>query len=173
MQKVSVKICGIKTKDALEAAISGGAAFAGFNFFRPSPRFIDFDQAAALARLVPPHIKTAAVTVDPDDALLDAILKSFRPDFIQLHGKETPKRVAEIKNRTGISIIKTLPISSADDFKAMEDFEPMANRFLFDSKTPDGAKLPGGNALAFDWRLMRGQSINKRGSLRTGLTPRT
>ena len=169
MQKVSVKICGIKTKDALEAAISGGAAFAGFNFFRPSPRFIDFDQAAALARLVPRHIKTAAVTVDPDDALLDAILKSFRPDFIQLHGKETPKRVAEIKNRTGISIIKTLPISSADDFKAMEDFEPMANRFLFDSKTPDGAKLPGGNALAFDWRLMRGQSINKPWFLADGL----
>ena len=84
MQKVSIKICSIKTKDALEAAISGGAAFAGLNFSRPSPRFIDFDRAAALARLVPPHVKTAAVTVDPDDTLLDAILKSFRPDFIQL-----------------------------------------------------------------------------------------
>jgi phosphoribosylanthranilate isomerase len=169
MSEIQIKICGIKTKDAMEAAINYGAAFVGLNFFAPSPRSTTPDNAAQLAALVPPRIKTAAVTVDPDDALLNAILARFKPDFIQLHGKETPKRVAEIKERFGTGIIKALPISEGADFGAMKEYEPLVDRFLFDGKTPPNATLPGGNALAFDWKLMHGQNIAKPWFLAGGL----
>jgi phosphoribosylanthranilate isomerase len=166
---VSVKICGIRTKDALEAAVNNGAAFVGLNFFASSPPSTTPENAVQLAAVVPQRVKTTVVTVDPDDALLESIFARFRPDFIQLHGKETPRRAAEIKERFSTPIIKALPISEAADFAAMKDYEPIVERFLFDSKAPEGAKLPGGNATAFDWKLIRSQTILRPWFLAGGL----
>ncbi len=169
---VQVKICGIKTKEALEAAVQNGASYVGFNFYRSSPRYVFPDQAAQLAKLVPGKVKIVAVMVDPEDQLLDDIFERFTPDLIQLHGKETPQRVAEIKSRYRVEVIKALPISEAKDFDRVKDYEAVADRLLFDGKPPTNSALPGGNALTFDWKLMQGQKIAKPWFLAGGLTPK-
>ncbi len=169
MTKVEVKICGVKTTEALEAAARGGAAYVGFNVYRPSPRYVSPKQAAALSQGVPLGMKSAVVTVDADDALFEEIFRLFVPDLIQLHGKEPPRRAADLKARWKTPIIRAVPIATAADFDAVRAHDGVADYFLFDAAPPKGAALPGGNAATFDWTLLQGQSIGTPWFLAGGL----
>lgn len=150
---VQVKICGIKTAEALNATISAGADYAGFVFFPGSPRHVNAATAAQLAETARGQISTVALLVDPDDAALDEILDLVDPDFIQLHGAETPERVAEIRIRVARPILKAVKVATAADIIAASAF-PAADMFLFDAKPAQNARLPGGNGVPFDWPLL-------------------
>jgi phosphoribosylanthranilate isomerase len=169
MAKIAVKICGVKTREALEAAAKGGATYVGFNFYRPSPRYIPPAQAAALAELMPPDLRSVAVTADADDSLFDEIFRHVTPDLIQLHGKEPPERATDLKARWKTPIIRAIPIDTAAAFAIMKAHEGTADYFLFDAAPPQDAVLPGGNAASFDWKLLRSQSIAKPWFLSGGL----
>lgn len=152
---VAVKICGLNSPAAIEAA--AGAAYAGFVFFARSPRHVRPATAERLARGLPPLVVRVALAVDPGDADLDAILAGFRPDLWQLHGAETPARVAEIKARTGLPAMKAIGISQAEDLAHAEPYLEVADRLLFDAKPPKRPDaLPGGNAVSFDWTILAG-----------------
>lgn len=151
---VKVKICGVRTPAILEAAISAGADVVGLILFAKSPRNLSLQDASALAAVARSRIRTAAVIVDPDDALIEAVAETVRPDRIQLHGAETPERVAAIKARTGLPIVKAIPISGAADVSSAEAYAGIADEILFDAKAAPGAVLPGGNGIAFDWRVL-------------------
>ncbi len=152
--KPDIKICGLSTPDTVAAALNGGASAVGFIFFAPSPRNVEPEQAAALRQAARGRAKAVAVTVDADDAFLDAIVGAMRPDLLQLHGKETPARVAEIKARYGLPAMKAISVREASDLDAMAGYRGVADRLLFDAKPPRNAILPGGNGLSFDWRLL-------------------
>lgn len=156
---VAAKICGITSEAALRAAVDGGAAFVGFVFFPRSPRHLSLERAAALAGAVPDGILKAAVVVDPTDEMLDALVGAVPLDILQLHGAETPDRVAAIKARTGCQAMKALSVAAAADVNAADRYLGVADRLLFDAKPPKDATglMPGGNALAFDWRLLGGR----------------
>lgn len=172
MAKIEVKICGVKTKEALDAAAKGGAAYVGFNFYRPSPRYVPPAQAAALSKLVPSGMKSVAVTADADDALFEEIFRNFTPDLVQLHGEETAQRAVDLKARWKTPIIRAIPIKAATDFDAVKAHEGIADYFLFDAAPPKGAILPGGNAASFDWTLLQGRSFAKPWFLSGGLNAR-
>ncbi len=166
---VAVKICGLNAPAAIEAA--AGAAFAGFVFFARSPRHVSPATAADLARGLPPLAIRVALAVDPSDADLDAILADFRPDLWQLHGAETPARVAEIKARTGLPAMKAIGISQAEDLAQAEPYLEVADRLLFDAKPPKRPDaLPGGNAVRFDWTILAGTEWPLPWMLSGGLT---
>lgn len=166
---IDIKICGLKTAAALDAALFGGASHVGFIFFPKSPRNIAPLEAGRLREAALGRAKAVAVTVDADDALLDAIVAAMAPDMLQLHGKESPARVAEVKARYGLPAMKALSVSEAADVTAAEAFRGVADRMLFDARPPKGAELPGGNGVPFDWRILDGY----RGDyfLSGGLTP--
>lgn len=168
------KICGITDADALRAALEYGAAMVGLVFFPPSPRHVDFDRARALAARVPPgRVQKVALVVDPEDGLLDRILSEVPLDLIQLHGKESPERCAEIRARTGKPVMKAIPIATEEDFAPVRQYEQVCDRLLFDAKPKpgEGKGLPGGNAIAFDWMLLKGRSFTLPWMLAGGLTP--
>jgi phosphoribosylanthranilate isomerase len=166
---VAVKICGLNTSAAIEAA--AGAAYAGFVFFAPSPRHVLPATAARLARGLPPLVVRVALVVEPSDADLDAILGGFRPDLWQLHGAETPQRVAEIKARTGLPAMKALGISKAEDLAQAAQYLEVADQLLFDAKPPKRPDaLPGGNAVSFDWTILAGTILPLPWMLSGGLT---
>ena len=169
MAKIEVKICGVKTAAALDAAARGGAAYVGFNVYRPSPRYVSPERAAALSKRVLPGMKSAVVTADADDALFEEIFRLFAPDFIQLHGKEPPRRAADLRARWKTPIIRAVPIATAADFDAVRAHDGVADYFLFDAAPPKGAALPGGNAATFDWTLLQGQNVAKPWFLAGGL----
>jgi phosphoribosylanthranilate isomerase len=154
--KTQAKICGLGTAEAVDAAIAGGAAYAGFVFYPPSPRHIAPATAAALAARLPGHMKSVAVLVDPTDDALAALLAAFRPDFLQLHGHESPERTAAVKQKTGLGVIKAVPVASAADLDRAQDYSGVADMVLLDAKAPEGmdGALPGGNGLRFDWDLI-------------------
>ncbi len=152
--KPDIKICGLSTPDTVAAALNGGASAVGFIFFAPSPRNVEPEQAAALRQAARGRAKAVAVTVDADDAYLDAIVGAMRPDLLQLHGEETPARVAEIKARYGLPAMKAISVREASDLNAVAGYRGVADRLLFDAKPPRNAILPGGNGLSFDWRLL-------------------
>lgn len=151
-----IKICGLKTDEALAAALDGGASHVGFIFFAKSPRNIDAAGAGRLREAARGRAKAVAVTVDGEDAFLDDIIAKMQPDMMQLHGKETPVRIAEIKARYGLPVIKAFSIREAADFAAITPYVGVADRLLFDAKPPAGSELPGGNGVSFDWRLLAG-----------------
>ncbi|MGQ0664262.1 MAG: phosphoribosylanthranilate isomerase [Pseudomonadota bacterium] len=167
---IKVKICGINSPAA--AAAAAGADFAGFVFYPPSPRHLALGEAAALAATLPPRVERVALMVDPDDAALARVLAGFRPDFLQLHGRESPARVAAIGAAFGLKIIKAMAIAEAADLGMAAAYEGIADWLLFDARPPSrpGA-LPGGNAAAFDWRLLAGRSFSRPWLLSGGLTP--
>ena len=157
MYPFDVKICGLKTPEAIEAALARGASHVGFVHFPKSPRHLEIEAMAALRDLVASRAETVIVTVDPDDALIDRFLGEVRPDWLQLHGRETPERVAEIKSRVfkdGVRIMKALPVAEAGDLAAVAPYQGIADRILLDSRRPKGSHLPGGNGVAFDWTLL-------------------
>jgi len=149
---VAVKICGLSTPDTVRAAVEHGASMVGFNFFEPSPRFVSFDRAAELARLVPAGVDTVAVTVDPDDAQIDAIVE-LGMDWIQLHGSEPPERALDIKRRTGLKVMKAIALETKADLERALAYEGSVDRLLFDAKAPPDSDIPGGNGLTIDWPL--------------------
>lgn len=149
-----IKICGLKSEEALKAALDGGASHVGFIFFPKSPRNIAPEQAGRLRKLAAGRAHAVAVTVDADDAMLDAIAAEMAPDMLQLHGHETPERVSLVKARHKLPVIKAFSIREAADLAQIEPYRGIADRFLFDAKPPKGAELPGGNGVPFDWRVL-------------------
>lgn len=166
-----VKICGLKTADQLAVAIDAGASFVGFVFFPKSPRYVAPDIAASLAQEVPPGIARVGLFVDPDDALLESVLAQVPLDIIQLHGSESPDRLAEVKALTGLPVMKAVGVGDADDLDRLWDYGLVADLLLVDAKPPKDAELPGGNGLSFDWRLLVGRKWLKPWMLAGGLTP--
>ncbi|MFC7065745.1 phosphoribosylanthranilate isomerase [Brucella rhizosphaerae] len=149
-----IKICGLKTPEAVEAALNGGATHIGFIFFPKSPRHLTPADAGRLREAAQNRAKVVAVTVDADDATLDEIVLELKPDMLQLHGHETPQRVADVKKRYGLPVIKAFAVREASDLDAITPYKGIADRFLFDAKPPKGADLPGGNGVSFDWTLL-------------------
>ena len=149
-----IKICGLSTQDTLTAALDAGADMIGFVFFEKSPRYVSIPLAGALGRMVKQRARKVALTVDAGDDELDVIALSLRPDLLQLHGKETPERVAAIKERYGLPVLKALGISVREDVAAAKAYAGVADWLLLDAKPPKGAALPGGNGVRFDWSLL-------------------
>ncbi len=167
--RVRVKICGLRRPDDLAAAIAGGAAYVGFVFFPPSPRHLDLAAGAALARAVPPGVARVALVVDPDDAMLDALVAAVPLDMLQLHGHEPPARVAELRTRHGLPVMKAVGVAGVGDLAALDAYAMVADQLLIDAKPPTDAVLPGGNGLAFDWRLIAGRRWTRPWMLAGGL----
>ncbi|MCK6453667.1 MAG: phosphoribosylanthranilate isomerase [Alphaproteobacteria bacterium] len=170
---VKVKICGINAADALGAAVDSGADFVGFVFYPPSPRAVTPEQAHDLASRVPASVRKVGLFVDPDDALLERTLAVVALDLIQLHGRETPERVAQIRARFGKPVMKAIKVAAAADLDRAAAFEAAADWLLFDGVPPKDMKnaLPGGNAALFDWSLLKGRSFARPWMLSGGLDP--
>lgn len=151
---IRVKICGLKTEAAIDAAIDGGASHVGFIFFAKSPRNLSPEAATPLAAHAKGRAKRVAVSVNADDAALDAIVSATQPDMLQLHGSESPERVLGVKSRYGLPVMKALALREQGDLDMIEPFRGVADSFLFDAKPPAGSELPGGNGVAFDWRIL-------------------
>ncbi|WP_420818658.1 phosphoribosylanthranilate isomerase [Paramylibacter kogurei] len=166
-----VKICGLSNVETLNAAVTAGAAYVGFVFFTKSPRHVLVEQARTLAQTVPVGICKVALTVNADDAFLDEMLESVPIDMLQLHGSETPDRVADLRTRYGLPIMKAVGIADADDLPAIADYAQVVDQLLIDAKPPKNADLPGGNGLAFDWRLIAGRRWAVPWMLAGGLRP--
>ncbi len=164
----SVKICGLSTPETLAAALEAGADMVGFVFFEKSPRHVGLETARALAVQARHRAEIVALTVDAEDATLEAILRRVGPDYFQLHGRESPERVAEIQEKYGVSAIKAIGVAAAADF-AQADAYRGADAILIDAKPPPGAILPGGNGVPFDWRLARAFHPRKPWLLSGGL----
>jgi phosphoribosylanthranilate isomerase len=169
------KICGLSTPETVQAAVDGGAAFIGLNFFEKSPRYVSPQAAARLAVQArrdgprkPPAV--VAVTVDPSDALLDD-LAAVRPDFIQLHGKETPARAQAVRARTGAGVIKVLSVTDASDIAQASQWDGLVDHLMFDARPPAGSDLPGGMGARFDWTLLSGRRYQRPHMLAGGLDP--
>ncbi|MEZ5872969.1 MAG: phosphoribosylanthranilate isomerase [Nitratireductor sp.] len=168
---MDIKICGLSTVEALDAVVEGGASHAGFIFFAKSPRNIAPNDAASLANRVRGRIVTVAVTVDESDDRLDEIVAVMQPDMLQLHGSETPQRLAGLKARFGLPVIKALSVREATDLDAIKPYLGHADCFLFDAKPPKGSDLPGGNGVSFDWSLMHGLDPSLPYMLSGGINP--
>jgi phosphoribosylanthranilate isomerase len=169
---VQAKICGLSTLDAVTAAVDGGAAFVGFVFFDKSPRNLEPEAAARLvASLRQSPVKTVAVTVDPDDALIDRLMATLKPDLIQVHGRETPSRVRQIAQRSGAGVIKAFSVSSASDVDQANAFDSVVEHLMFDARPMEGSVLPGGTGARFDWSLLQGRRFSRPHFLAGGLDP--
>ena len=166
-----VKICGLSQPAHIHAAVEAGARFLGFVFFPKSPRAVTPEVASDLAALVPVGVARVGLFVNPDDALLAQVLAIVPLDIIQLHGSETPERVAQVKEQFGLPVMKAVGISGPDDLGQLTDYGLVADMLLVDAKPPKDAALPGGNGLAFDWRLLVGRHWLRPWMLAGGLTP--
>ncbi|ABS61767.1 Phosphoribosylanthranilate isomerase [Parvibaculum lavamentivorans DS-1] len=155
---VQVKICGLSTPETIEASVSAGADYLGFVFFSRSPRHLSYELAARLSGYVPASVPKVALTVDADDAMLDAVVEALRPDILQLHGDETPQRLVEIKARYGLTLMKAICVAQPEDPLTAAIYRDSADLLLFDAKPPKSmaGALPGGNGLVFDWSLIAG-----------------
>jgi phosphoribosylanthranilate isomerase len=171
MNGTAIKFCGLTQAADIDAAVAAGARYVGFVFFEKSPRHLSREAARALALAVPPGVMKVALTVNADDALLDDILAQVPLDMLQLHGKEPPERVAEVRARHGLPVMKAVGVATGDDLPALETYGGVADQLLVDAKPPPGAALPGGNGLAFDWRLIAGRRWPVPWMLAGGLTP--
>ncbi len=166
-----VKICGLTRAEDVAAAAEAGASYVGFVFFEKSPRHLSPAVARGLAIEVPPGIAKVALVVDADDAALDALTRTVPLDMLQLHGRETLDRVAGIRARYGLPVMKAIGIADADDLDQIERYGAVADQLLIDAKPPRGADRPGGNAAAFDWSLIAGREWPVPWLLAGGLTP--
>ena len=170
--QTAIKFCGLTRPQDIHAAARAGARYVGFVFFPKSPRNVTRDVARALALEVPPGIAKVALTVDADDAALDDLVAAVPLDMLQLHGHESPERVAHVRARYGLPVMKALGIATARDLDQIDAYSEVADQLLVDAKPPEGADLPGGNGLSFDWRLLAGRKYWTRPwMLAGGLTP--
>ncbi|MCZ0961662.1 phosphoribosylanthranilate isomerase [Paracoccus benzoatiresistens] len=165
-----VKICGLRRPEHIVAAAEAGARYVGLVFFPKSPRAVSVDEAAELAAHVPVGVARVGLFVDPDDAMLEETLAKVPLDIIQLHGSESPHRVAAVKALTGLPVMKSVGLSGPSDLPALTDYGLVADMLLVDAKPPKGADLPGGNGLSFDWRLLVGRKWLRPWMLAGGLT---
>jgi phosphoribosylanthranilate isomerase len=156
---LSVKICGLSTRETLEAALDAGADMVGFVFFPPSPRHLSLETARLLGCLVNRRALKVALSVDADDGTLRSIVEALKPDILQLHGHETVDRVAAIKAMFGLEVMKALPVEKATDLAALPAHAAAADRILFDARPPKGATRPGGLGAVFDWRLLENLAL--------------
>ena len=168
-----VKICGLSTSETLAAALDVGADRVGFVFYPKSPRHVSIDRARTLAAMARGRAAIIALTVDAGDEMLDAIVAAIDPDMLQLHGRESPDRVAAIRTRFRRPVIKALGISTARDLATASEYAAVADELLFDAKPPAGAKLPGGNGVSFDWRILAALDLAVPFMLSGGLAPGT
>jgi phosphoribosylanthranilate isomerase len=168
---VQVKICGLTSRDAAQAALKSGADFGGLVFFPASPRHLGLDAARELAAMLRGRVRIVTLMVDPSDAAVDEVVGTIAPDLIQLHGKETPERVGQIAARGKRPIIKALAVAESADIVAAHAYEDVADYFLFDAKANAAATRPGGLGAAFDWQLLAGRSFRRPWGLAGGLTP--
>jgi phosphoribosylanthranilate isomerase len=166
-----VKICGLSTEETLAAALAAGADMVGFVHYPKSPRHLPLAAAPALVERAGGRAKKVLLTVDADDDLLAAAISAFKPDILQLHGAETPARVAAIRGRFGRPVMKAIGLGTRADLAQIASYEKVADLLLFDAQPADAAALPGGNGRAFDWALLRGQAIAKPWLIGGGLTP--
>lgn len=164
-----VKICGVKTPDALQAAIDAETDFLGFVFYARSPRDISAQQAAPLVARVPERIKTVGLFVDAPDDEISAVLKDVRLDVLQLHGSETPQRIAHLKSQYNLPVMKAVKIAAPEDLISIGPIQSAADWVLFDAKVDEKSLLPGGNGIAFDWQLLKNLKITKPWMLSGGL----
>ncbi|MEZ5754957.1 MAG: phosphoribosylanthranilate isomerase [Paracoccaceae bacterium] len=171
MGDVRVKICGLRTVADVDAVAAAGAAYAGFNFFGKSPRHVTVEEARGLALAAPEGLCKVALVVDATDAELDTIVARVPLDMLQLHGHESPARVAEVKARYGLPVMKVIGVAGEADLAALTEVSLVADQLLIDAKPPKDAVLPGGNGLTFDWRLLVGRKWLKPWMLAGGLTP--
>jgi|TARA_B110000908_G_C10138821_1_gene395771 phosphoribosylanthranilate isomerase len=169
-KNVAVKICGLTQPSDVHAVAQAGAVYCGFVFFPKSPRNVSFQQAAAMAVEAPIGLAKVALTVNADDAFLDALTAAVPLDMLQLHGNETPARVQEVKARYGLPVMKAVGVADATDLPALDDYMKVADQILVDAKPPKNADLPGGNGLTFDWRLIAGRRWAVPWMLAGGLT---
>ncbi len=178
MTPPDVKICGLKTAETVTAALEAGAAYVGFVFFPPSPRHLTFEDAKVLRSRVSAYqhlsgraVKVVALMVDPDDALVAQVIEAAAPDIIQLHGSETPARVQKIRAQTNLPVMKAIKVETKQDADRALAYKSVADMILFDAKAPKGAKLPGGNGVAFDWEAIEDVARQVDFMLSGGLTP--
>ena len=165
------KICGLKTPEAVTAALDGGAAFIGFMFFAASPRNLAPEAAGRLAAPARGRTRIVAVTVNPDDILLDRLMAGLKPDLIQLHGKETPARAVDVARRTGAEVIKVIPVADSADIDAAKAFETAAAHLMFETMPPKDSDRPGGLGVTFDWSILQGRRFARPWFLAGGLDP--
>jgi len=151
---VLVKICGLKTPDALDAALEAGADMVGFVFFPPSPRNLGIETARALGDRVQGRAKKVTLSVDATDAEFERVIEALKPDLLQLHGKETPERVIAVRSRFGLPVTKALPIEQKSDLAPVRIYEKVSDQLLFDARAPRDATRPGGLGKSFDWHLL-------------------
>lgn len=170
---LEVKICGVNTPETAAAVSAAGARLAGLVFYPKSPRAVTPEQAARVAAAIAPGIAKVGLFVDPEDAQIEAVLKAVPLDLLQLHGEETPERVAALKARFGVPVMKVLKIARAADLEQVTAYSGVADRFLFDARPPKDRRdsLPGGNAVAFDWRILAGRRFPMPWMLAGGLKP--
>ncbi|MCV3767237.1 MULTISPECIES: phosphoribosylanthranilate isomerase [unclassified Rhizobium] len=168
--KLDIKICGLKTEEAVDHAVRLGATHIGFIFFEKSPRHIEPADAGRLADRVRGRAKIVSVSVNADDDDLDELIAMIKPDILQLHGTESPDRVLTVKAMTGLPVMKALSVSTSEDLARIEPYDGLANRYLFDAKPPKGSELPGGNGVSFDWSLLTALDPSVDYMLSGGLT---
>jgi phosphoribosylanthranilate isomerase len=168
---LDIKICGLSTPETVAAALDNGATQVGFIFFPKSPRSVTPELAGELRRAAEGRAQAVAVTVDATDDFLDTIVSAMRPDMLQLHGKETPARVTEVRERFNLPVMKALSISGPEDLMPIQGFVGIADRMLLDAKAPKGSELPGGNGVSFDWRLLAALDPGLDYMLSGGLNP--
>ena len=169
---IAIKFCGLTRPQDIAAAVQANARYVGFVFFPKSPRNITYDTAKTLALEVPPGIAKVGLVVNPDDDALTALLEAVPLDVLQLHGHETPERVADVKAKYGLPVMKAIGVAEAADLAQIDQYAPVADQLLIDAKPPKGAELPGGNGLSFDWQLLAGRKYwSVPWMLAGGLTP--
>src|SRR5258707_6843403 len=166
-----VKICGLSTRETLETAIEAGADMVGFVFFPPSPRHLSLEAARELGRQAKGRAVKGALTVDADDATLENIVETLRPDILQLHGKETTARLRDIKQKFGLPLMKVLPVETAADLAVLPGFAGVADRILFDARAPKDATRPGGLGAVFDWHVLEKLDLKLPFMVSGGLNP--
>jgi phosphoribosylanthranilate isomerase len=168
---VQVKICGLKTPEALDVALDAGADMVGFVFFSPSPRNVGHHAARVLGERVRGRAKKVALSVDANNEQLSAVIEALKPDLLQLHGKETPERVATVRSHFGLPVIKALPIAERADLSPVRLFDKVADWLIFDARPPRDATRPGGLGRSFDWRLLEDLRAGVPYMLSGGLEP--
>jgi phosphoribosylanthranilate isomerase len=168
---VAVKICGITSPGAIEAAVEAGAAYGGLVFHSNSPRNVSFEQARVLADQMRGRLKIVALIADMEDAGIETLVKTVRPDFLQLHGSESARRTAYIRGKFGVPVIKALPVAEPSDLAATAEYENAADMLMFDARPPKDALRGGGHGAAFDWKILEGRTFTKPWFLAGGLTP--
>ncbi|HEY5338905.1 MAG TPA: phosphoribosylanthranilate isomerase [Rhizomicrobium sp.] len=168
---VQVKICGINSVESADAAVRAGADYAGLVFHPRSPRALQPEQARSLAAHLRGRVRIVAMLANADDARIAAAIANTRPDFLQLHGDESVERVGDIRSRTGVAVIKAIPIAEAGDLSAAATYESVSDMLMFDAKPPVHATREGGHGAAFDWQLLRGRTFSRPWLLAGGLNP--